>query len=59
MPKYKPPHCGSAYHFQECVCKHERQVHQDETGICKERRCDCIKYVLAPNYPEIEHQTLR
>jgi hypothetical protein len=63
MPRYRPPHCASSYHFQVCVCRHERQLHalieDEEKGVCKERGCDCIRFVLAPNYFAMEHRTIR
>jgi hypothetical protein len=53
----KPPHCASAYHFAHCNCKHERQSHegQDQDGVCKERGCDCNRFMLAAGYPILEH----
>lgn len=54
----KPPHCSNAYHFQPCVCEHERQIHQDDTGVCRERQCGCVRFELQSNYPLIEHTTI-
>lgn len=58
MPK-RPPHCASAYHYQHCICDHERQYHQGEEGVCLERNCGCSHFRLASGYPEIKHENLR
>lgn len=34
-------------------------VEDEEKGVCRERTCDCIRFVLAPNYLEMEHRTIR
>jgi hypothetical protein len=58
MAKRRTPHCASAWHFQRCLCKHERQSHQSEDGVCMVRppKCDCRKFDLAPGYPVFESE---
>ena len=33
--------------------------HQNERKECLERGCGCILFEKPPNYPDIEHKTIR
>jgi len=55
----RPPHCASAYHFQRCICNHERQSHDGEEGHCLERKCECESFRLGLMFKEMKHITLR
>lgn len=55
----KAPHCASSWHFQHCICHHERQYHNEESGHCLERKCECEVFRLGSQYQIIEHVYLR